>query len=349
MPKIRVHQLAKELDLDSKKILEEATRHGIRVKNHMSSLSDADEMMLRAFLEDLRPKAIPEPKPEPERVELPPEVVREAPLRPPVEYEEDEPEIVEVRPPIPAEPLEIRARPLGAPEPEVTPEVAPAASLQAGPEAQEAEPAPQEPPPTIQAVPSATAQPMESRVVSREPSSPRRQAEILGRKELPERRTPAPTESPRSRTSGPPPSGSGGSGLIATRTEGGKRTFVNTGRGRGAMAYRPTGAGGPGGRGRGRGGRRRGRMGDRDFRKPSQQDLSALAPDTLTVELPMTVKGLSEKLGLKANYLIQKLFLNHKKMVKINDPLDRETVELLGIEFDCEITCREDKLPICQS
>ncbi|NRA96456.1 MAG: translation initiation factor IF-2 N-terminal domain-containing protein, partial [Planctomycetes bacterium] len=66
MAKIRVHQLAKELGIDSKVIIAEAEKHGIAVKNHMSSLSDSDEFMLRAFLEELRPivKA-PEPPPPP--------------------------------------------------------------------------------------------------------------------------------------------------------------------------------------------------------------------------------------------------------------------------------------------
>ena len=68
MSKIRVHQLAKELGIDSKDIIEEAAKHGIQVKNHMSSLSDSDEFMLRAFLETLKP---PPPKEEKKPVPMP--------------------------------------------------------------------------------------------------------------------------------------------------------------------------------------------------------------------------------------------------------------------------------------
>ena len=57
MAKTRVHQLAKELGIDSKLIMEEAEKHGISVRNHMSALSDSDEMMIRAYLEPLRPTA----------------------------------------------------------------------------------------------------------------------------------------------------------------------------------------------------------------------------------------------------------------------------------------------------
>jgi len=75
--------------------------------------------------------------------------------------------------------------------------------------------------------------------------------------------------------------------------------------------------------------------------KPRQVDLTAITPDTLTVEMPVTLKGLSEKMGVKAAILIQTLFKNHSKMVKMNDMLDKETVELLGLEYACEITCVE--------
>src|SRR5689334_14640793 len=45
MPKIRVHQLAKELDIDSKIVMDVAYQHGIEVKNHMSALDTGAEFM----------------------------------------------------------------------------------------------------------------------------------------------------------------------------------------------------------------------------------------------------------------------------------------------------------------
>lgn len=180
-------------------------------------------------------------------------------------------------------------------------------------------------PPGVKAVPTATASPPSAdKLVKRQPTVQRRQGEIVGRRELPPPQRPQPRSFGRT-------GGGGGSGLIATRSEGGKRTFVVAGRGRG---------GGRGGAGGGRGGPR-GIRGERERRmtKPRQFDLTVVTPDVLTVEMPVTLKGLSEKLGVKANVLIKTLFQHHAKMVKMNDMLDKETVELLGLEYACEITC----------
>jgi translation initiation factor IF-2 len=58
------------------------------------------------------------------------------------------------------------------------------------------------------------------------------------------------------------------------------------------------------------------------------------------IQMPVTVKGLSEALGVKANLLIQKLFVDHGIAAKINDQLRQDVVELLGIEFNSEITVK---------
>jgi len=355
MPKIRVHQLAKELGLDSKQVIEEAAKHGIRVKNHMSSLSDSDEMMLRAFLEDLRPKA-PEPEPEPQEVEVPADLVREIPVHPPREEREvrvgpEEPTPFgteeethppqETRPAAATMPREVTARRPGEePAREVTAETAPAVQATDTMEEPPAEGKPSAPETvqTVQAVRTTTVRPGDAKVVSREPVIQRRQAQILGRKDIPQRRSPQTTGGGAGRTTYARGAGGPGSGLIATRSEAGKRTFVNTGRGRG-QGPGGRGPGGPGGR-RGPGGQRRRRDSAFSYRAKGETAV-VTTPDELTVELPITVKGLSEKLGVKANDIIKKLFLNQKKMVKINDPLDKETVELLGIEYDCDITVTE--------
>lgn len=69
----------------------------------------------------------------------------------------------------------------------------------------------------------------------------------------------------------------------------------------------------------------------------AREDLTQ-RPKSLHIRLPITVKDLAVDMKLKASQLIQKLFAQNILMT-INDLLDDETtVQLLGHEFDCEIT-----------
>lgn len=47
MGKIRVYELAKSLDKDSKELIEILKKNGIEVKNHMSSVSEEDAQKVR--------------------------------------------------------------------------------------------------------------------------------------------------------------------------------------------------------------------------------------------------------------------------------------------------------------
>ncbi|NGX26879.1 MAG: Translation initiation factor IF-2 [Chlamydiae bacterium] len=68
-----------------------------------------------------------------------------------------------------------------------------------------------------------------------------------------------------------------------------------------------------------------------------KEDLT-IRPKSLHIRLPITVKDLSAEMKLKASQLISKLF-SQGIAVTINDFLDDETtVQLLGQEFQCEIT-----------
>ena len=354
--KTRVHQLAKELGIDSKLILEEAARHGINLKNHMAALEAHEEMMLRAFLEDLKPAPVAVIAPEPvvtapvavdaaefetadadlqpahdhesaaARSELTPQP-QAAPTPVPVRIVAARgihaPAAAHVHAPVQAEPARepvVTANPtklVAVQRAGVRPAIAPRA-----PEAPRVEPQRLSAPPMRIVRVAAGTTPV------RPPDAagptkvlpPRRTAEILGRKELPAAQARRP----------------GQAGLIATRSEGGSRTFVVTGR-RGSPPLGGT-RGGPGAPGT----RDRTPGAQQDSRQRARQE-EVQVPATLTVQLPLTVKGLSEQMAVKANLLIQRLFVNHKRMVKINDPLDKETIELLGIEFNCEITCEEKK------
>ncbi|MSR73893.1 MAG: translation initiation factor IF-2 [Planctomycetes bacterium] len=356
--KTRVHQLAKELGIDSKLILEEATRHGIDLKNHMAALEAHEEMMLRAFLEDLKPIAVaPAPAPEVVAAAAPADsstsdVVAEATLERTSASPQSSPATHTVKTTV-VRVVAARAGATAQPQTQTLTnphtQAQPQSPKQAQPDAEsDRAPAPGSAPTRLVAVQRAGVRPsiaprppdqqrMEPQRLSAPPTRvvrviagttplrtpdaagpskvlpPRRTAEILGRKELP-----AQVQRP------------GHNGLIATRTDGGSRTFVVTGR----RGPGPMGPRGPMSRDQ--------RPGDRtvDSRGKPRPD-AVQVPEKLTVQLPLTVKGLSEQMAVKANVLIQRLFVNHKRMVKINDPLDKDTIELLGIELNCEITCEE--------
>ncbi|PCI93220.1 translation initiation factor IF-2, partial [Candidatus Aerophobetes bacterium] len=63
-----------------------------------------------------------------------------------------------------------------------------------------------------------------------------------------------------------------------------------------------------------------------------------IRPSHLTLKLPITVKDFASAMKVKASQLIQKLFMQGV-VITINDYLEDETtVQLLGSEFECEIT-----------
>ena len=72
--------------------------------------------------------------------------------------------------------------------------------------------------------------------------------------------------------------------------------------------------------------------------KRSFQEEPIIRPKELSVRLPITVKDLAQEMKLKASQLIAKLFMKGVT-ITLNDFLDDETtIQLLGHDFDCEIT-----------
>lgn len=63
----------------------------------------------------------------------------------------------------------------------------------------------------------------------------------------------------------------------------------------------------------------------------------------IEMESPVTVRDLSERLGVPANELIKELMFEHGTRANINQALSDEVVELLGVAHDVEITIREPK------
>ncbi|RLA96935.1 MAG: hypothetical protein DRG83_16695, partial [Deltaproteobacteria bacterium] len=52
MAKTRIHELAKELQITSKELIDKVASLGISVKNHMSTLEDEDVGRLRSMYQD---------------------------------------------------------------------------------------------------------------------------------------------------------------------------------------------------------------------------------------------------------------------------------------------------------
>ncbi len=68
----------------------------------------------------------------------------------------------------------------------------------------------------------------------------------------------------------------------------------------------------------------------------------AVRPTKIRVSLPITVRGLSQAMGLSASLLIKKL-MEQGVASNINMHLTEETVQILGLQFDCEIEVRKER------
>src|SRR5208337_546225 len=55
MTRLRVHELAKELNIDNKDLIDRIEKLGIQVKNHMSTLTDSAVLKIRQQFSEVRP------------------------------------------------------------------------------------------------------------------------------------------------------------------------------------------------------------------------------------------------------------------------------------------------------
>jgi len=55
MTKLRVHELAKELNMDNKDLIDRIEKLGFQVKNHMSTLTDSAILKIRQQFSEARP------------------------------------------------------------------------------------------------------------------------------------------------------------------------------------------------------------------------------------------------------------------------------------------------------
>ena len=63
----------------------------------------------------------------------------------------------------------------------------------------------------------------------------------------------------------------------------------------------------------------------------------------VTIELPASLKDVSKVLGIKAGDIISKLLMEHNICVTINQTLDGEVVEMIGLEYGVEIELKQAK------
>jgi translation initiation factor IF-2 len=85
---------------------------------------------------------------------------------------------------------------------------------------------------------------------------------------------------------------------------------------------------------------RRSRSGGRKSHKHGGGHRTALAPTRKThaeIEPPITVRGLSEVIGIRANDLIKRMMTSLGQLVTINATLDDETAQMLALEFGVEL------------
>ncbi len=65
--------------------------------------------------------------------------------------------------------------------------------------------------------------------------------------------------------------------------------------------------------------------------------------DKVIIELPASVKDVSAALGVKAGDIISKLLIGHNICATINQGLDGELIEMIGIEYGIEVELKQAK------
>jgi len=79
------------------------------------------------------------------------------------------------------------------------------------------------------------------------------------------------------------------------------------------------------------------------FKEPKRRIETKARPTKIEVESPVTVRELSEKMGVPAAQLIKELMFDHDVRASINATIEDEAVQLVGMSHNVEITLREAK------
>ncbi|MGR3310568.1 MAG: translation initiation factor IF-2 [Candidatus Brocadiales bacterium] len=73
----------------------------------------------------------------------------------------------------------------------------------------------------------------------------------------------------------------------------------------------------------------------------SKKPIETKKKEKISMTLPITVKELSNSLGIKANSIITKLLLEHNITATINNVLEEDVVQVLGLEYEVEIELKK--------
>ncbi len=366
---VRIYSLAKELKLDSKDLVDLCTRAGVPGKGSaLASLTDEEVVKVKAFVAGgaKQPAAAAAKQPAARAtvtsggVPTGGGVAVAAPPEPPVFRREDyvppagapvKPSMMPQRPERPSEPRKMESRPAGKPpssRPPVTkpsspgPRLAPLppSAVQPPPSAP-AEPEPQKPDiklpmDAIRAGKAGGAKPLQAHMRAHEakrkmetkpPAAPPMRGRGPGGPGRPSPQAPAgpPEEGKdRKRTVGKP-AGKGDDGLL-----GGREQRQLNRRRTGTDSARPPSLSGED------------EPRFRKLRKPKKSGTNTAAPrkSHIVVQMPVTVRSLSESLGFRVTQVLSKL-LTMGQMANINTELNTDMVELLAIEFGVEIELRQ--------
>ena len=79
------------------------------------------------------------------------------------------------------------------------------------------------------------------------------------------------------------------------------------------------------------------------FKQPKRKFQQAVRPGKIEIDSPVTVRELSEKMGVPAGAIIKELMFEHGVRANINAIIEDEAVQLIGIAYEVEITIKEPK------
>ncbi len=296
---MRVYQIADEVKLSNRVLVQLLQDKGVDVNSHMSPLPSETEELLRELVSELRPATPPAP---------PAEVVAEMPL-----VVDDDPEpILEEIPAKAPKPVPAPAAPVEPATPVEPVEPAPVAEVMEEPKVEVEPPLPVEPVKAEAVEPQAPAEPAmpaitdHSTVVNKPAKPAGRRVKRLTERDAVEQSDVQPDKPAEEKPE---------------RTARGKakETPARTGPDR-TRTYRFHKRGGP-----------------RTLRRKSKGPQAPTLPTgPVEVTIPISVKDFSQALGVKVQEILRVLLMNGVR-ANINAQLDRDTVDILALEFGREV------------
>jgi translation initiation factor IF-2 len=346
---LRIYALAKELNIDSKILVELCHKAGVTGKGSaLASLTDEETAIVRAFVSNSSgsaskpaasaPAAPARPSPAATATAEPPQAFRREDYVPPTGA--GRPPVLGMKPETPSEP---KRRPPDGDRPRVAPSirVAPMPTAVQPPPPSANEPAPQKPDLKLPAdairASRAGPKPLQEHLRKHEA---KRKADVVSRKPDGGRGPappPPPGEVPAGRDRGRGKAGKGAPGdpEFAAALGGREQRQLNRKRTTTPARFHPSTAGDD----------EQVRRGRRSRPKQKRSGLSTAAPrkGNVVVQFPATVRSFSEAIGVTVTKVLSKLMALGTPLTTnaINADLDAERVQLLAMEFGVEVELKQ--------